>query len=135
MSEAATIVFAFIAIFVIVLTIKGIRIVPERSVMMIERLGRFSRQLDPGLNLIVPVVDSPRLVPIRATIKDSMGQKTIRRRQHQSKRQLVKIDQVKQTRQCVSQSSYRGGSAPRMHTGQNTLPCLFDLVYLLQLPF
>ncbi|MFZ8990873.1 MAG: SPFH domain-containing protein [Pseudohongiellaceae bacterium] len=78
MSIAATIVIAFIAIFIIVLTVKGIRIVPERSVMMIERLGRFSRQLDAGLNIIIPVIDSPRQVPIRSTIKGDDGRKTHR---------------------------------------------------------
>ena len=75
MTVAGIIVFAIVAIFVIVLTVKGIRIVPERSVMMIERLGRFSRQLNAGLNIIVPVVDSPRLVPIRTTVKDADGKK------------------------------------------------------------
>ncbi len=75
MSIAATIVIAFVAIFVIVLTVKGIRVVPERSVMMIERLGKFSRQLNPGLNIIVPVIDAPRQVPVRTTIRDGSGAK------------------------------------------------------------
>lgn len=75
MSEAFTIVLGFIAVFVIVLTIKGIRVVPERSVMMIERLGKFSRELTPGLNIIVPIIDAPRLVPVRTTIRDEMGNK------------------------------------------------------------
>ena len=78
MNTAGIFVFAIVALFVIVLTIKGIRTVPERSVMMIERLGRFSRQLNAGLNIIIPVVDSPRLVPIRTTTKDGEGKKTHR---------------------------------------------------------
>lgn len=75
MSMGATIVIGLIALFVLVLAVKGIRTVPERSVMMIERLGKFSRQLDPGLNFIVPIIDSPRLMPVRATIRDSSGNK------------------------------------------------------------
>lgn len=75
MSIAATIVIAFVALFVITITVKGIRVVPERSVMMIERLGKFSRQLNPGLNIIVPVIDAPRLVPIRDTVRDAAGNK------------------------------------------------------------
>lgn len=75
MSVAATIVIAFVAVFVIVMTVKGIRVVPERSVMMIERLGKFSRQLNPGLNIIVPVIDAPRTVPVRTTIRDGSGNK------------------------------------------------------------
>ncbi len=76
MTIAGTFVIAIIALFIIVLTVKGIRIVPERSVMMIERLGRFSRQLNAGLNIIIPMVDAPRLVPIRTTIKGGEGEKT-----------------------------------------------------------
>ncbi len=75
MSEAITIVLGFVAVFVIVLTVKGIRVVPERSVMMIERLGKFSRQLNAGLNIIVPIIDSPRKVPVRSTIRDEAGNK------------------------------------------------------------
>ena len=75
MIDAITIIFAFVALFVIVLTVKGIRVVPERSVMMIERLGKFSRQLNAGLNLIIPIIDSPRKIPVRTTIRDDVGNK------------------------------------------------------------
>ena len=46
------------------------------------------------------------------TQEDSMGPKSIRRRQHQSKKQLEKTDQVKQTRQCISLPNYRGAPPP-----------------------
>lgn len=75
MISGATIVLGFVALFVIVITAKGIRVVPERSVMIIERLGKFSRQLNPGLNIIVPVIDAPRKVPVRATLRDELGNK------------------------------------------------------------
>lgn len=75
MSEAATVLMGFVALFIVVFTVKGVRVVPERSVMMIERLGKFSRELNAGLNIIIPVIDSPRLVPVRATIRDGMGNK------------------------------------------------------------
>lgn len=75
MIDAITTIFAFIAILVIVLTVKGIRVVPERSVMMIERLGKFSRQLNAGLNVIIPIIDAPRKVPVRTTIRDGNGNK------------------------------------------------------------
>jgi regulator of protease activity HflC (stomatin/prohibitin superfamily) len=74
-SVAFTIVLAVLALFIITLTVKGIRIVPEQSVMMIERLGKFSRQLNPGLNIIIPVIDSPRGVLWRSTHKDQAGGK------------------------------------------------------------
>ena len=74
MTSAVMIVIAFIAIFIITLLVKGIRIVPEQSAVMIERLGKFRCQLDPGLNVIVPVIDQARSVPWRATVKEG-GQK------------------------------------------------------------
>ena len=60
MSTAIMIVLAFVAIFFITLIIKGVRIVPEQSAVMIERLGKFRTQLDAGLNIIIPVVDQAR---------------------------------------------------------------------------
>jgi regulator of protease activity HflC (stomatin/prohibitin superfamily) len=75
LSIAFTIVLAVTALFIVTLVVKGIRIVPEQSVMMIERLGKFSRQLNPGLNIIIPVIDAPREVLWRSTHKDEIGQK------------------------------------------------------------
>ena len=68
-------VLAIAAIFVAMLIIKGIRIVPEQSVVMIERLGKFSRLLNPGLNVIIPIIDSPREVMWRSTIREGGGNK------------------------------------------------------------
>jgi len=67
---AAMVILAFIALFVITLLVKGIRIVPEQSVKMIERLGRYHKTLEAGLNIIIPVVDQPRQIPWRQTVKD-----------------------------------------------------------------
>ena len=74
MTSAVMIVLGFIAVFVITLVVKGIRIVPEQSAVMIERLGKFRTQLDPGLNVIIPVIDQARNVPWRSTVKEG-GQK------------------------------------------------------------
>ena len=46
-------VLALIVVFVI----EGVRVVPQQSAWVIERLGKFSRTLEPGLNIIVPFVD------------------------------------------------------------------------------
>ncbi|PWA70533.1 SPFH/Band 7/PHB domain-containing membrane-associated protein family [Artemisia annua] len=35
----------------------GLRIVPERKAFVIERFGRYSKTLDPGLHLLIPFVD------------------------------------------------------------------------------
>jgi regulator of protease activity HflC (stomatin/prohibitin superfamily) len=52
--------FLFIAIFLLVVAAKTIKIVPQATVMLIERLGRFSRVAGSGLNVIVPFLDKPR---------------------------------------------------------------------------
>ncbi|HEX8137786.1 MAG TPA: SPFH domain-containing protein [Pyrinomonadaceae bacterium] len=52
--------FAFIAIALLVIAVKTIKIVPQATVMLIERLGRFSRVATSGLNVIVPFLDKPR---------------------------------------------------------------------------
>ncbi|HEX8144235.1 MAG TPA: SPFH domain-containing protein [Pyrinomonadaceae bacterium] len=54
--------FAFIAIAMLVIAVKTIKIVPQATVMLIERLGRFSRVATGGLNIIVPFFDKPRSV-------------------------------------------------------------------------
>ncbi|HEX8559945.1 MAG TPA: SPFH domain-containing protein [Pyrinomonadaceae bacterium] len=52
--------FLFIAIATLVVAAKTIKIVPQATVMLIERLGRFSRVAASGLNVIVPFLDKPR---------------------------------------------------------------------------
>jgi regulator of protease activity HflC (stomatin/prohibitin superfamily) len=49
-----------IAALVMVILVRSIRIVPQQQVYIIERLGRYSRSLNPGLNLLVPFVDAVR---------------------------------------------------------------------------
>ncbi|HXN14851.1 MAG TPA: SPFH domain-containing protein [Usitatibacter sp.] len=55
-SAAATIATFFVAM-VIVVVFEGVRIVPQQNAWVIERLGKFYRVLEPGLNLIVPFFD------------------------------------------------------------------------------
>ena len=42
---------------VIVFIVEGVRVVPQQSAWVVERLGRFHKVLEPGLNIIVPFVD------------------------------------------------------------------------------
>ncbi|MGH8619379.1 MAG: SPFH domain-containing protein [Burkholderiales bacterium] len=41
----------------IVFVIEGVRVVPQQDAWIVERLGKFHQVLQPGLNVIVPVVD------------------------------------------------------------------------------
>jgi len=52
--------FLFLALSALIIAAKTIKIVPQATVMLIERLGRFSRVATSGLNVIVPFLDKPR---------------------------------------------------------------------------
>jgi regulator of protease activity HflC (stomatin/prohibitin superfamily) len=59
----ALIALLVIAFVVIVVVAKSITIVPQAQAKVVERLGRYSRTLSPGLNLLLPFVDR-----VRATV-------------------------------------------------------------------
>jgi regulator of protease activity HflC (stomatin/prohibitin superfamily) len=59
----AVIALIVIALFVVLVLAKSVTIVPQAQAKVIERLGRYSRTLSPGLALLVPFVDR-----VRATI-------------------------------------------------------------------
>lgn len=54
--------FGFIAITLLVIAAKTIKIVPQATVMLVERLGRFDKVASSGLNIIIPFLDKPRAV-------------------------------------------------------------------------
>jgi regulator of protease activity HflC (stomatin/prohibitin superfamily) len=62
MDVVLAVVFIVLALFMLIVAAKTIKIVPQATVMLIERLGRFSRVADSGLNVIVPFLDRPRAV-------------------------------------------------------------------------
>jgi regulator of protease activity HflC (stomatin/prohibitin superfamily) len=52
----------FIGVTLLIIAAKTLRIVPQATVMLVERLGRFSRIAASGLNILVPFLDKPRAV-------------------------------------------------------------------------
>ncbi len=56
------ILLAFIAIALLVVAWKTVKIVPQSTVMLIERLGKFHRVAHSGLNIIYPFFEAPRAV-------------------------------------------------------------------------
>jgi regulator of protease activity HflC (stomatin/prohibitin superfamily) len=52
---------------VVVLLAKGIRIVKQSEAMIVERLGKYHRTLESGINVIIPVIDRPRQINWRYT--------------------------------------------------------------------
>jgi regulator of protease activity HflC (stomatin/prohibitin superfamily) len=57
----------FFALIVIVTLFKGVRIVPQGSKWVVQRLGKYHSTLSPGLNFIIPYFDK---VAYRVTTKD-----------------------------------------------------------------
>jgi regulator of protease activity HflC (stomatin/prohibitin superfamily) len=55
-TRAFTIPF-FILALAVVFVIEGIRVVPQQYAWVVERLGKYHETLQPGLNVIIPVVD------------------------------------------------------------------------------
>lgn len=69
-----------LAVLVIVTLYKGINIVPQGEEWVVERLGKFTRTLSPGLNLIIPYIESIRQrVSTRDIILDIPEQEVITR--------------------------------------------------------
>jgi regulator of protease activity HflC (stomatin/prohibitin superfamily) len=67
-------------VLVVVFAVTSVRIVPQGFNYIVERLGRYQETLEPGLNLIVPLISSIRAkVDMRETVVDVPEQSVITR--------------------------------------------------------
>ena len=58
-----SIIFAVaIIFFVLIIIIKGVKIVPQSDLYVIERLGKFNKELHGGFHLIIPIIDQVRAI-------------------------------------------------------------------------
>ena len=74
----ALIVVAVVALFVLVTIARTIRIVPQAKAGVVERLGRYSRTLNPGLVIVVPFVDRIRdMIDVREQVVSFQPQPVI----------------------------------------------------------
>ena len=71
------ILLAIIAIVVVLVAFRSIRIVQPYQKGVIERLGRYLRTVQPGLILIIPFVDSIQKVDMREQVVDVPPQEVI----------------------------------------------------------
>ncbi|WP_122262568.1 SPFH domain-containing protein [Ornithinimicrobium cerasi] len=55
-------VVALVALFIITAIARAIRIVPQATSVIVERLGKYDRTLDAGLHFLIPFIDRPRSV-------------------------------------------------------------------------
>ena len=51
-------VFAIVLLVIaIIFAVKSVNVIPEQTAWVIERLGKFHKVLNPGLNFIIPFID------------------------------------------------------------------------------
>ncbi|NIM52506.1 MAG: SPFH/Band 7/PHB domain protein [Gemmatimonadales bacterium] len=58
-------VLGAVAVFVVAMAVKGLKIVQQAETLIIERLGRYHRTLASGINIIWPVLERPRSIEWR----------------------------------------------------------------------
>jgi len=58
-----------IALFVLIFAVAGFKIVQQSEVVIIERLGKYSRTLTSGINIILPIIDKPRDITWRYVVE------------------------------------------------------------------
>jgi regulator of protease activity HflC (stomatin/prohibitin superfamily) len=60
MEAAIGVLILVILIFAVTTLVRSVRVVPQQRMDVVERLGKYKRTLSPGLNLLIPFVDSVR---------------------------------------------------------------------------
>jgi regulator of protease activity HflC (stomatin/prohibitin superfamily) len=65
--DILTIIILGIVLMIIVAFFKTIRIVPQKSAFIVERLGKYSSTLDAGLHILIPFIDN---VAYKHTLKE-----------------------------------------------------------------
>ncbi|MEO6509290.1 MAG: SPFH domain-containing protein [Patescibacteria group bacterium] len=71
--------FIFVAVLAIVALMKSVRIVNQYEKGIILRLGKFQTVVDPGVNIVVPFIDSLITVDVRERVINVEPQKVITR--------------------------------------------------------
>jgi regulator of protease activity HflC (stomatin/prohibitin superfamily) len=65
-------VIAFV-VLAVVIAIFGLKVVHQAEVVVIERLGKYNRTLQPGINFIMPMIDRPRAISWRSVVTGLKG--------------------------------------------------------------
>lgn len=54
---ATTIILVILVLFLLVAFLSTFKVVPQRSVFIVERLGKYSRSLEAGFHILIPFID------------------------------------------------------------------------------
>ena len=58
--ELGLIVLLLFLLLAVIVVVRTVRIVPQQTAQLVERLGRYSRTLEGGIHFLVPFVDKVR---------------------------------------------------------------------------
>jgi regulator of protease activity HflC (stomatin/prohibitin superfamily) len=90
MELALLIIGVVFVLLVALITVKTVRIVPQARARNVERLGRYRKTLEPGMNVIIPFIDRVKpLIDLREQVVSFLGQPVIT-----EDNLVVKIDTV-----------------------------------------
>jgi regulator of protease activity HflC (stomatin/prohibitin superfamily) len=67
---------AALVVLVILLALRGLKIVRQAEVIIVERLGKYHTTLQPGINIIWPFIDKPRQIAWRMRVETPRGAMT-----------------------------------------------------------
>jgi regulator of protease activity HflC (stomatin/prohibitin superfamily) len=89
--ELAVLIAGVVFVLLVALfTVKTVRIVPQARARNVERLGRYRKTLEPGMNVIIPFIDRVKpLIDLREQVVSFLGQPVIT-----EDNLVVKIDTV-----------------------------------------
>lgn len=68
------IVWWILIALVVIYVLKGIIIIQQAEAVIVERLGKFEKELSPGLNFIFPILEAPRAISWKITQKLPNGE-------------------------------------------------------------
>jgi len=89
-ADFAAIVGAVIVLLVAIVSLRSVRIIPQARARNVERLGRYRKTLEPGMNVIIPFIDRVKpLIDLREQVVSFLGQPVIT-----EDNLVVKIDTV-----------------------------------------
>ena len=71
------IVLAILALFLFIYVVAGVRIVRPYQRGVVEQLGKYKETVDPGLQIIIPFIQTVRLVDMREQVIDVPPQEVI----------------------------------------------------------
>ena len=75
--EFFTVLVILFVILVVIFLVKGIKIVRHAETMVVERLGKYHKTLESGVNIIWPIFDTPRPIHWRYKKTDLSGRTLI----------------------------------------------------------